>query len=178
MFVMKRLSGIALLFVFLFAGSALQAQQDKAKRPSPPAAVSRTLKSGATISINYSQPALKGRTIGKNVEPMNGEVWRMGANEATIFETDREVTIDGKTLAPGKYSLFGISGDKDFTLIFNKAWDIWGTNYAQNKAQDVLQVPVKKQKAKKSQERLTYTIDKNGKVNLLWGTMVVEFKVK
>lgn len=175
--VMKIFSAITILGVFLFATTAINAQ-DKSKRPSPPATVSSTLKSGATITINYSQPSLKGRTIGKDVEPMNGQVWRMGANEATIFETSKDVTIEGKTLPAGKYSLFGVSEGKQFTLIFNKAWNIWGTNYEKNKEQDVLRVPVKIEKAKSSKEKLTYTIDKNGKVNLVWGTMLIPFKVK
>ena len=66
--------------------SSLKAQQDKSKRPSPPAKVSETISSGATISIDYSQPSLKGRSIGTSVEPMKDKVWRMGANEATIFD--------------------------------------------------------------------------------------------
>jgi hypothetical protein len=175
---MKKLSAIILLAATLFASSSVQAQQDKSKRPSPPASVTQTLKSGATITINYSQPSLKGRTIGKDVEPMNGQVWRMGANEATVFETDREVNIEGHTLPAGKYSLFGIAGDNDFTLIFNTAWNLWGTQYNDNKTKDALRVQVKKRKSKKFLEKLTYTIDKNGKVNMIWGNLDVEFKVK
>lgn len=175
---MKRFFGLALLSITLFAGTSLEAQQDKSKRPSPPAIVTRTIQSGATVTISYSQPALKGRTIGKDVEPMVGKAWRMGANEATVFETDKEVSIEGQPLPPGKYSLFGIAGEKDFTLVFNKAWKIWGTQYEQNKEQDALSVTVKKYKVVKSKELLTYMIDKNGKVNLTWGTMAIDFKVK
>ena len=82
------------------------AQTDKSKRPSPPAKVTQTIKSGAIISINYSQPSVKGRTIGKDLEPMDNKVWRTGANEATVFSTDRNLTIDGKKLPAGKYGLF------------------------------------------------------------------------
>ena len=174
---MKTFSAIIILSFCLLATTAINAQ-DKSKRPSPPATVSSTLKSGATITINYSQPSLKGRTIGKDVEPMKGQVWRMGANEATVFETSKDVTIEGKPLPAGKYSLWGVSDGKNFTLIFNKAWNIWGTMYAQNKEQDLLTVPVKIEKAKQSHEKLTYTIDKKGKVDLVWGTMSIPFKVK
>ncbi|HCT23765.1 MAG TPA: hypothetical protein DIW54_10735, partial [Chitinophagaceae bacterium] len=52
------------------------------KRPSPPAQATATLASGATITNDYSQPAVKGRTVGKDLEPKQGEVWRTGANEA------------------------------------------------------------------------------------------------
>ena len=73
-----------LLLAGLFISNA-NAQQDKSKRPSPPAIVTQTLASGATISIDYSQPSVKGRTIGKDLEPKEGAVWRTGANEATVF---------------------------------------------------------------------------------------------
>jgi hypothetical protein len=153
--------------------------QDKAARPSPPAEVSATLPSGATIKINYSQPSVKGRTIGKDLEPLEGKVWRMGANEATVFETDKDVEIEGKTLPAGKYSLFGITDDDDeMTLIFNSNWKIWGTQYEKNRESDVLRVEVPFRDAKAVQEKLTYQIDKKGKVSLLWGDKVVEFKVK
>jgi len=179
MIVMKKIFALSILSAALMLSSSLQAQTtDKSKRPSPPAKVSQTLASGATISIDYSQPSLKGRTIGKDVEPMQGKVWRMGANEATVFETDKDVTIDGKELPAGKYSLFGLQNDEGFTLIFNKAWKIWGTQYDDNKDKDALRVTVQPQTAGTPQEKLTYKIDDSGKVSLLWGNEVVSFNVK
>ncbi len=137
-------------FLFLVAVSvvflsvAAHAQDDKSKRPSPPAKVLQKLASGATISIDYSQPSLKGRTMGKDVEPMKGKVWRAGANEATVFETDKDVMVEGKTLPAGKYALFMIANDDAWTVIFNKAHKTWGAyDYEKNKEQDALQVSVK-----------------------------------
>jgi hypothetical protein len=159
--------------------SSVHAQeQDKSKRPSPPAKVSETINSGATISIDYSQPSIKGRTIGTSVEPMKNQVWRMGANDATVFDTDKDVTINGQKLPAGKYSLFGLWTDNGYTLIFNKAYKIWGTQYDENKDKDVLRVAANVKTANTSQERLTYTIDKSGLVNLLWGNMIVSFNVQ
>ncbi|HEX2606907.1 MAG TPA: DUF2911 domain-containing protein [Flavisolibacter sp.] len=174
---MKRILALAVLASTFLAATSCNAQ-DKSKRPSPPAKVSQKIASGATISVDYSQPSLKGRTIGKDVEPMKGQAWRMGANEATVFETDKDVTINGQALPAGKYSVFGIAGDTDFTVIFNKAWKVWGTEYEANKAQDVLKVAVKPTTASASQEKLTYTIDPSGKVSLLWGNQVISFDVK
>jgi hypothetical protein len=153
-------------------------EQDKSKRPSPPAKVSEKIKSGATITIDYSQPSLKGRTIGSTVEPMKDKVWRMGANEATVFETNKDVTIQGQKLPAGKYSLFGLWTDKGYTLIFNKAYKIWGTQYEDNKDKDVLRVDADVKTTNTSQEKLTYTIDKSGLVSLLWGNMDISFKVQ
>src|SRR5436190_17686837 len=99
-----------LFFLCLFVLATSYGQADKSKRPSPPALVKQTLKSGATISIDYSQPSVKGRTIGKDLEPKDGAVWRTGANEATVFETDKDVKVNGKLLPAGKYGLFSLSG--------------------------------------------------------------------
>ena len=175
---MKRLFSYAMLLTGLLSAGSLHAQQDKSTRPSPPATATQTLASGAIITISYSQPSVKGRTIGDNLEPKKGKVWRMGANEATTFETTKDVTIEGKTLPAGKYSLFGLWTDEGFNVIFNSATGIWGTQYNQNKDKDVLQVSVKPRTTSTSQEQLLYTIDKSGKVTLLWGNMAVDFTVK
>jgi hypothetical protein len=167
-----------LFCVALFSTLIACGQADKSKRPSPPASVKQTLKNGTVVSIDYSQPSLKGRTIGKDVEPMIGQVWRAGANEATLFEISKDVKVDGQPLPAGKYALFMLPGEKEYTIIFNKKWDRWGTTYDQYKDQDVLKVNVKPGKAGTSAEKLTYTIDKDGKVALLWGDLKVGFKVE
>ncbi|MFL5740439.1 MAG: DUF2911 domain-containing protein [Flavisolibacter sp.] len=175
---MKRILAFLTVCGLLTMNISAHAQDDKSKRPSPPAKVTQTIKSGATITIDYSQPGLKGRTIGSTVEPMKGKIWRMGANEATVFETNKDVTIEGQKLPAGKYSLWGLWGDDGYTLIFNSAYSIWGTQHDENKDKDVLKVVVRPRTTKDSQERLTYTIDKNGTVTMRWGTMAIDFHVK
>src|SRR6188768_1430791 len=102
---MKYLFSLSLMSLLLFTALSSCAQADKSKRPSPPALV--TLKVGeATITIDYSQPSVKGRKIGTELEPKQGEVWRTGANEATVFEVDKDITVEGKVLPKGKYALF------------------------------------------------------------------------
>ncbi|MEX6688053.1 DUF2911 domain-containing protein [Danxiaibacter flavus] len=178
---MKKL--FALLAISAVALSSVKAiaQDDKSKRPSPPAKVSQKINSGATITIDYSQPAVKGRTIGKDLEPMTGKVWRTGANEATVFETDKAVTVEGKSLPAGKYAFFTkMNADNTWTLIFNKVWKTWGAfDYeSKNKDQDALQVNVKSAKASPFAERLTFNVDKSGKVSFVWGDYLVAFNVK
>lgn len=153
-------------------------QNDKSKRPSPPAKVSQAISGGATISVDYSQPSIKGRTIGKDVEPMAGKPWRAGANEATVFEADKDVKVEGKALAAGKYSVFMVDNGDKWDVIFNKNWKIWGTQYDQNKDADVLRVTVPAAKAPSFTEKLTYTISKDGVVTLTWGDKQVNFHVK
>ena len=176
---MKHFLSLMLATGFLFSFNLLHAQQqDKSKRPSPPATVTQKINSGATVTIDYSQPSVKGRTIGKDVEPFKDSVWRMGANEATVFSTDKDVTINGQKLPAGKYSLFGVWTDKGYDLIFNTVYKIWGTQHWQNRDKDVLEVAANVKTKNKLQEKLTYTIDKSGLVNLLWGNLDISFKVQ
>jgi hypothetical protein len=174
---MKKLFSLMLLSAVLLLNLNACAQDDKSKRPSPPAKVTQTISSGATVTIDYSQPSLKGRTIGKDVEPMNGKVWRAGANEATVFEVSKDVKVEGKTLPAGKYALFMMVNPNEWTIIFNKKWDQWGTQYEANKSEDLLKVNVKPLTASGVTEKLTYTIDKDGTVTLMWGDRKVAFHV-
>lgn len=169
----------SILFAFLtFIALSAYSQQDKSKRPSPPASVKETLSNGVTVSIDYSQPSVKGRTIGKDVEPMQGKPWRAGANEATVFEVNKDVKVEGKALLAGKYSLFMTDYGNSWTIIFNKNWNIWGTQYDANKTADVLHVDVTPGEPAAFAEKLSYTISKSGKVSLHWGNKQVDFNVK
>jgi Protein of unknown function (DUF2911) len=174
---MKKIASLALLLTGLFISSNTHAQNDKSKRPSPPALVTQEIGSGAVISIDYSQPSVKGRTIGKDLEPKDGEVWRTGANEATIFETSKAVKVEGKDLPAGKYALFTISGNESWTIIFNKTFKQWGA-YDYKQAEDALRVTVKPAKAAAFAEKLNFSIDKSGVVTLLWGDHKVSFTVQ
>ena len=167
-----------LLFFLPIALIAMTAcgQGDKSKRPSPPAKASGTTASGTMISIDYSQPAVKGRKIGADLEPLPGKVWRTGANEATVFEVSKDVKVEGKSLPAGKYGLYSIANGNDWTIIFNKTWNQWGTEYSQ--AADALRVNVKSKKSEKFAEHFTITAGKDGKVTLWWGDYQVDFNVQ
>lgn len=173
---MKKIISFALLLSFLAMGNSCLSQ-DKSKRPSAPALVKQVLPSGAEISIDYSQPSVKGRVIGKDLEPKDGQVWRTGANEATVFETNKAIKIEGKNLPAGKYSLFTISGSDNWTIIFNKTWKQWGS-YEYKSTDDELRVDVKKQKSSEFAEKMTFDIDKTGLVTLLWGDHKVSFRAE
>jgi hypothetical protein len=149
---------------------------DKSKRPSPPAKAVETTKDGLTIKIDYSQPSVKGRTIGKDLEPLPGKVWRTGANEATVFEINKNAKVEGKDLPAGKYSLYSLVNGDDWTIIFNKTWNQWGTVYSE--AADALRVNVKGKKSPKFTEKFTIEVGKDGKVSLWWGDKTVAFWVK
>ena len=146
-----------------------------AQRPSPPAKVSETTTSGVKITIDYSQPAVKGRTIGKDIAPF-GKVWRTGANEATWMEVSKDVKVEGKALKAGRYGIWTIPGEKEWTIIFNSKSNISGTEYSE--ADDVMRVVVKSGKSASFSERMTFKIAKTGVVSLIWGDHQVNFNVK
>jgi len=177
---MKQILSFAIIIALSFTAFTASAQEatDKSKRPSPPASVTQTIASGATVHIDYSQPSVKGRVIGsKDLEPRDGTVWRTGANEATVFEIDKDVKINGQSLPAGKYGLFSISGKDSWVIIFNKTWKQWGA-YDYKESEDALRVNVKPAKAAAFSEKMTFVVDKNGTVNLFWGDIQVGFEVK
>ena len=167
-----------LCFVFLSGLFAINVNaQDTQKKASPLVKVSEKIASGATVTIEYSQPSVKGRTIGKDLEPLEGKIWRTGANDATTFTTDKDVTIDGQTLPAGKYALFTLFEGDNVTVIFNKTWKQWGAfNYKQD--EDALRIKTKATGAATASEKLNITLDANGVVTLLWGNKSVSFTVK
>ena len=174
---MRKLFSVLALLTIMFQVQAQKPAEDKSKRPSPPAEVSQKIASGATITINYSKPSIKSRTVGVDIEPMEGKVWRTGANEASWFETDKDVTIDGMKLPAGKYGLFTIfNGDKAI-VIFNKIWEQWGA-FKYKMEDDALRINVKVHVQNPPAEQLTFTVDKKGKVQLMWGPKKIEFTVK
>jgi Protein of unknown function (DUF2911) len=152
-------------------------QGDNTAKPSPAANVSETISSGAVVTINYSQPSVKGRTIGKDLEPKDGKIWRAGANDATVFEVSKDVKVEGKDLPAGKYGFFILVNGEEWTMIFNKTWKQWGA-FSYKDADDALRVNAKSGKANPFSEKLTYTISKGGKVSVLWGDKQADFMVK
>lgn len=130
---------------------------------------------GATITINYGSPSVKGREIWGKLVAFN-QVWRAGANDATTFETDKEVTIEGSKLPAGKYSFFVIPNEKECVIIFNKEAKQWGA-YKYKEKEDQLRVTVKQKVAKAKAEKLVYVIEKNA-VSLNWDNWTIPFSVK
>lgn len=173
---MKKVLTLALLSGLLFIGTDSKAQ-DKKPPASPAVSVSESTASGVDIKIDYGQPSVRGREIGKDVEPMAGKVWRTGANKATVFEVSKNVTVNGKSLAAGKYGLFTIWNGDSWTVIFNKTWDQWGA-YDYKEGDDVVRIDVPNAKPSSPSEKMTFWIGKDGKVTLAWGGVGFDFTVK
>ncbi len=173
---MKYFLSASFVAALLFFSLSSFAQDGDKPKPSPLDSVMQKV-GKVEVKIVYSAPSVKGRTIGKNLEPMQGKVWRTGANDATVFEVDRDVKIEGKDLKKGKYALFTIDEGSEFVVIFNKTWKQWGA-FKYQESEDALRIKVKKETASPAAEQMRFTIDDKGKVTLLWGDIMVAFTVK
>ncbi|WP_020532938.1 DUF2911 domain-containing protein [Flexithrix dorotheae] len=129
---------------------------------------------GVKINMQYGSPGVKGRKIWGGLEPY-GQVWRTGANEATWIEFDSDVLINGEKLPKGKYSLFTIPTENEWTLIFNKVWDQWGA-YEYDEKEDALRVVVQPSPSEELEERLNFRIKES--VNFKWEKIKFSFNVE
>lgn len=130
----------------------------------------------AIIKVYYSRPLKKGREIFGTKVPY-GKVWRTGANEAVEFKAYQDISIDGKKLKAGTYSLFTIPGEKEWTIIINSDLDYWGA-YSYNEKNDVLRVSVPAGSLSKVVEAFSIHLEDKGNksavMKLAWDKTVVE----
>jgi hypothetical protein len=119
---------IVVLTSLLLAFTVLAACQDKGKRPSPPAQAQCKFSDGKTITVDYSSPRAKGRKIFGALVPYS-EVWRTGANDATTFVSDANMSVGGKDVPAGSYTIFTVPNADKWTLIINKKTGEWGIPY-------------------------------------------------
>jgi hypothetical protein len=199
----------AILFALTCAVPYALAQQPplqiKPIRPSQKGSVMQTI--GVTdITITYSRPPVKGRTIfadapatmearakgeatldnqneRKTGEPIvpYGHVWRAGANEATMFVVTDDVLINGQPLKAGTYSMHTVPGKEEWTIIFNNDAGQWGS-FTYDEKKDALRVKTKPQMVSENQEFLAYSFDpitdNVATVNLRWEKTRVPFTVE
>jgi hypothetical protein len=124
-------------------------------RPSPLATVSQAI-GYTTVTVNYSRPAVKGRAIWGGLVPY-GQVWRAGANEATTLELTTDAKLNGQALPKGKYALFILPTEKEWTVILSKNHKTWGS-YTYDQKEDALRVTAVPQPAE-HQERLEFSFE-------------------
>ncbi len=142
-----------LLLAVLSAGFLLSASaQVKMPASSPTQKISQAFGLG-NIDVTYSRPVMKGRKIMGNLVPF-GQVWRTGANAATLIKFTAAVEIMGNKVDTGTYALYTIPADGDWTVILNKGITNWGSDGYDEKA-DVARFTVKKEKTRKPVESFT-----------------------
>lgn len=165
----RALIAAALAAVLAVPGAALVAAQQK--RASPHETVKAVI-DGANVSITYGRPYMKGRKVFGGLVP-HGQVWRTGADEATILETDKMLMLGALHLNPGKYSLYSLIDDKSWKLVVNKQVGQWGTEYTQG--QDLGRVDMRVEALSAPVEQFTIAIDKGasgkgGVIAMQWET--------
>jgi hypothetical protein len=145
-----------------------------------PAATASGKIGGASISIAYSSPSVRGRKIWGELVPY-GKAWRAGANQATTFTTDKDIMVEGKPLKAGKYSFFAVPGEKEWELIFNSEIPGWGIKRSGeanfDPAKNALTVKVKSTKSAAMNEALKYVITEKG-FALEWENLSVPVSIK
>jgi hypothetical protein len=170
-----------LIFVFialLVTGLNVNAQGLKMPQPSSSQTVTQEFGLGI-IKLSYSRPNVKGRKIFGGLVPY-GEVWRTGANSATVITFSDDVKIEGNNVPAGDYALFTIPGMNEWTIVFNKSVKQWGA-YAYKPEEDFLRFKVKSEKLSSKVE--TFTIQfadikpTSGAVQILWDNTAVSFKL-
>jgi hypothetical protein len=156
---MLRKSTFLVLFTFVLC-IVSSAQQDKSKRPSPPAQAQCKFSDGKTITVDYSSPRMKGRKIFGGLVPY-GEVWRTGANDATTFVTTANLSVDGKDVPAGNYTIFTVPEQDKWTLIINKQTGEWGIPY-KYEANELARVPMQTSKTSSPVENFTVSLNQSG----------------
>jgi hypothetical protein len=164
---MKKFAFIAaaVFAVASLASAQMSMSDDKAKRPSPPASAQCKFSDGKTIKIDYSSPRAKGRKIfgeasDKALVPY-GQVWRTGANDATTFVTDANLTVGGKAVPAGSYTIFTVPKADAWWLVISKKTGEWGTDYPGEK-EDLTRVPMTVSKTAAPVENFTIAFDQAG----------------
>lgn len=176
---MKRLILIAgLLVVLLLTGAIFWWYNTKSYSPEN----SVTFQDGdLKIVVAYNRPYKKGRAIFGGLVPF-GKTWRTGANEATVFETNTDLFVDGQKLPKGKYSLWTVPGEEQWQVIFNSTIPPWGIDVMKDgeAARDpqgsevIVEVPA--MRSPKEIEQFTITVEKvndSMELVLMWDQTLV-----
>jgi hypothetical protein len=166
----KGLTGLVLGALVFAAGASVMAQKVTKTTPgkggSPHETVEYTI-DGAKLTLVYGRPFIKGREFGA-VAP-DGKAYRMGADEATILTTDKNLMFGSTMVPPGSYSLYAMPSGGAYKLIINKQTGQWGTEY--DEKQDLVRVDMKKETTKPN-EQFTISFEDTKEGGLLtaqWG---------
>lgn len=175
-------AGAFALALFLLAGTfrpaaAQQVVEPPEPRASPLSVAHATLDDGTYVKVIYSSPRKRGREIFGGLVPY-GEVWRLGANEATEITTTSPLNFGGRTLEPGTYALFAIPGEDEWTIIVNRNLGQWGA-YEYDEAADLMRFTVPAERISESYEAFTINFEEDTQdLALMWDQTKVTIPVE
>lgn len=137
------------------------------------------LVNGNHIHVDYSSPSVRGRQIFGGLVAY-GEVWSTGAHKATWIQFDQPIIIAGETIPAGKYGLFTIPNEKEWTIILNQVWDMHlADDYDPKK--DVLRFSSSAENLEQSIESLTFEVNQLGEntaeISISWANTRVKFEL-
>lgn len=127
---------------------------------------------GAEVTVVYSRPSLRGRRLMGLLVPYD-EVWRTGANAATILRTSRDLDLAGTRIPAGSYSLWTVPTRDGATLVVNRQTGQWGTEH--DPAHDLARIPLTVARASAPAEQFTFAVQPSatgGTLRYTWGDMV------
>ncbi|HMR91653.1 MAG TPA: DUF2911 domain-containing protein [Chitinophagaceae bacterium] len=141
--------------------------------------VQSQVKDQPVARVIYSRPKTEGRAVFGGLISY-GKLWRMGANEATEIEFYRPVTISGKKIAKGRYTLYAIVQEESWTIILNKDTDVWGS-FVYNEAKDIVRAEVPVSTLAEPVENLSMTFKEKSnteiKLVIAWDTVKVALPI-
>ncbi|MEP0711764.1 DUF2911 domain-containing protein [Algoriphagus sp.] len=170
---------VAFTLAFLLCGLVSFAQQIQMPQASPSAKIAQ--KVGLTdVTVEYSRPSTKNRKIFGELVPY-GQIWRTGANGATVLSFSTDVIIDGKTLPAGQYALYAIPGKSEWTMILSKNIKLWGAiGYQQS--DDAIRFTTTPEKLKSKSETFEISFvnmtDSGADLSLKWENTRVDFRIE
>jgi hypothetical protein len=193
---MKKISYVFLLFLLLAScggktenqttdtltedHSQHQAAPEKPAASKSPKKIAMEVVDGNHIHIDYSSPSVRGRQIFGGLVGY-GEVWATGAHKATWIQLEKPVKIGEKIIPAGKYGLFTIPGEKEWTVIINQVWDMHlADDYDASK--DVVRFTCTPETLATTVESLTYEVEKiasqTTQISISWDKTKIKFVLK
>jgi len=132
------------------------------------------------VVVTYNRPSVKGRKVFGELVPF-GEVWRTGANTATSISFSTDVTFGGSAVPAGKYALYTIPGETEWTVILSKVTGQWGA-YQYDAKDDLLRVTAKPAQLNDPVETFEIGLgdlrDGSATLNLAWERTRVSVKLE
>jgi len=171
----------SILFVLLLIGSISSsfAQQIQMPQASPTAKIAQQV-GLSDVTVDYSRPSTKGRKIFGELVPF-GQVWRTGANGATLLTFSTDVMISGKNVPAGQYALYSIPGKSEWTMILSKNTKLWGA-IGYNESDDLIRFNATPNKLSRNYETMEITFadmtDTGANLSIKWETTRVDFRIE
>lgn len=176
----KTIIGFVLSAALVLSAGATQAQGIRMPAASPSQKVEQAV-GLSTVSVDYSRPSVKGRTVFGDLVPY-GKVWRTGANSSTIIKFTDDVTIEGKQIPAGEYAILSIPNQNEWTIILSKNTKLGGNVGAYKQEEDQARFTVKPQQNPRKVESFTINFANlkpdAADVEILWDNTIVPFTIK